>query len=171
MVRSLVIFALVALAGSIPTRQSFADERDVQIWDLDSISPPSTWTSSPAKEVYSLEVRAQDSWNAHDLNGYLSCFWNSPNLLIVENADVIEGFQKLSKEFKEGYNDAQLMGSYRLERIKVRLLYPDLAFVFAVWTIQYGVTNHSTVGTNTEYVQKFEDGWKIVSSHASNGDL
>jgi hypothetical protein len=84
---------------------------------------------------------------------------------------VIEGFQKLSKEFKEGYNDSQLMGSWRLERVKIRLLYPDLAFVFAVWTIQYGVTNHSTVGTNTEYVQKFEDGWKIVSSHASNGDL
>jgi hypothetical protein len=171
MVRSLLIFALVAFAASIPADRSLADERNVQIWDLDSVSPPSTWTSSQAKEVYSLEVRSKDLWNAHDLNGYLGCFWNSPNLLIVENAEVIEGFQELSRLYKEGYNNSELMGNWRLERVKVRLLYPDLAFVFCVWTIQYGVTNRSTVGTNTEYVQKFDEGWKIVSSHASNGDL
>jgi hypothetical protein len=170
-VRFLIILALFTFTGSIPRRMSFGEEKDLQMWDFDSISPPSTWISSAANEVYALEVQARDQWNAHSIKGYLDCFWSSSDLLIVENGDAIEGFQQFSKVYQQNYSDPRLMGSCRLERVKVRMLYPDLAFVFAVRTIEFSLTNRSTIGTSTRYVEKFKDGWKIVSSHTSNGDL
>jgi hypothetical protein len=141
------------------------------IWDFDSIAPADAANASLAKEVYTTEILTTERWNAHDLEGYLDHFWNSPQLLVVQNGEALEGFQQVLLKYKEGYADRERMGSSRLERVKIRMIDSDIAFALTVWTINYGHSTHATIGTNTEYLQKFPTGWKIISSHASNGDL
>jgi hypothetical protein len=142
-----------------------------RIWDFDSIAPADLANSSPAKDIYMTEIRANEKWNAHDLEGYLDVFWDSPQLLIVQDGEVIEGFRGFYEKLKDGYVDRERMGSSHLERVKIQIVDSDIAFALIIWTINYGHTGRATVGTNTEFLQKFDDGWKIISSHATYGDL
>jgi hypothetical protein len=146
-------------------------ESSTRVWDFDSIAPADLANSSPAREVYMAEMQANNHWNAHDLEGFFDGFWNSPQLLVVQDGEAIEGYQKLYEKFKEGYADRDRMGKIHFERVKIRMIDPDIAFALIVWTVNYDNTVHATVGTNTEYLEKFDNGWKVISSHASNGEL
>ena len=37
--------------------------------------------------AYKLVVRMSDAWNAHDLEGYINGFWNSPDLVVIVKAN------------------------------------------------------------------------------------
>jgi hypothetical protein len=131
----------------------------LDIWDFDSITPADATRSSPAKEVCLAEIRGNEKWNTHALDGFLDGFWNLPQLRIVQDEVMVEGFQNLCEKYKEGYADRERIGSARLERTKIQLIDPNIAFAPNIWTINYGRINHATVGTGAESLRKFGNGW------------
>ena len=40
-----------------------------------------------------------DRWNAHDIEGHLQVYWNSPELLVVVDAEQFNGWQQLHDSY------------------------------------------------------------------------
>ena len=110
-----------------------------------------------------------DRWNAHDIDGLMSLYWNSPNFLAVIDTAQYDGWQNLYSSYKNQYRDPGDMGVLSPTRIQVELLKPDLAFGILSWTLKYPNNPNASqmVGTSTLDLQKFDDAWKIVVLHTS----
>ena len=151
-----------------------AQERNIP----EHASIPSTTTSGTqtskgaqtnAQLLNDMLLKMVDRWNAHDIDGLMSLYWNSPNLLAVIESEQYEGWQNLYHSYKNQYRNPSDMGILRPTRIQVELLKPDLAFGILSWTLRYpnNPLASEVVGTSTVDFQKFDDGWKIVVLHMS----
>jgi uncharacterized protein (TIGR02246 family) len=143
-------------------------------WDYDSIaSDPQTGIAQSAdvEQVRQLLVRMVELWNAHDLERYLDCYWNSPDLLVVIDSQQNSGWQELHDSYMRGYHNRDEMGHVIPSRLQIRLVKPDLALALFYWTVNFPTSKHIVVGIDTFYVQRFGNGWKIVSDHTSTADM
>jgi hypothetical protein len=141
-------------------------------WEYDSIAPEHPATTQPADEedikaVNDLLLKMLDRWNAHDIDGYLSVLWNSPQLLVILQNEQYQGWQSLYKTYKDGFPNLDAMGYIEPSRIQIKLVRPDLANAVTWWTIRFQSSKIRAVGSTTMDLQKFADGWKIVLAHSS----
>jgi uncharacterized protein (TIGR02246 family) len=140
-------------------------------WQFDSLGAKSDTAKSDAQVIYELLLRMLDRWNAHDIEGHLACYWNSPELLVVVDSEQFNGWQQLHDCYINGYPDRSSMGFSTPVRIQVKLLKPDLALVLTWWSISFPNSKQKVVGNTTMNLEKFEDGWKIVASHSSTAEM
>jgi ketosteroid isomerase-like protein len=137
--------------------------------------PPITTPGNPTSTEFVNEVllKMVDRWNAHDIEGLMSLYWNSPSLLAVIDTQQYEGWQNLYHSYKRQYQNPNDMGIVSPTRMQVELLEPDLAFGIISWTLRYpnNPLASELVGTSTVDLQKFADGWKIVALHMSFTEL
>jgi ketosteroid isomerase-like protein len=119
--------------------------------------------------VYEVLLKMLDRWNAHDIDGLMSVYWNSPSLLAVIDTEQFDGWENLYRSYKTQYRNLTHMGTVNPTRVEVKLLEPDLAFGVVSWTIQYPENAHASeiVGTSTMNIQKIDSSWKIVALHTS----
>jgi ketosteroid isomerase-like protein len=119
--------------------------------------------------VYEVLLKMLERWNAHDIDGLMSVYWNSPGFLAVIDTEQFDGWENLYRSYKTQYRNPTSMGTVNPTRVEVKLLKPDLAFGVVSWTIQYPENAHASeiVGTSTMDLQKFDSSWKIVALHTS----
>ena len=134
-------------------------------------SPPGSQTNTQL--IHDVLFKMVDRWNAHDIEGLMSLYWNSPSLLAVIDREQYEGWQTLYHSYKTQYQDPRDMGVVSPTRIQVELLKPDLAFGILSWTLKYpnNPLASEVVGTSTVDLEKFDDGWKIVVLHMSFAEM
>ncbi len=112
-------------------------------------------------------VRQQDAWNRHDLEAFMSGYWNSPDLTFFSGANVTTGWQDTLERYRKRYqSEGHEMGQLRFSDLEITPLAPDAAFVRGEWklTMKDDKTPH---GLFTLLFRKFSDGWKIVHDHTS----
>jgi ketosteroid isomerase-like protein len=128
-----------------------------------------TGTQTNTQLIHDILLKMVERWNAHDIEGLMSLYWNSPNLVAVIESEQYEGWQNLYHTCKRQYRVPSDMGTVSPTRIQVELLKPDLAFGIVSWTLRYpnSPLASEVVGTSTVDLQKFDDGWKIVVLHMS----
>ncbi len=137
------------------------------IWDFDSIRPAANQGTSAGQEVYAALMEMLASWNAHDIEKYLTFFSNTPELLIVSDQQVITGWKALHDNYSKGYENPEEMGFMTPDRIQIRFIRPDLAFALTNWTLRFPLRREEVYGLDTSYLQKGDSGWKIISGHSS----
>ena len=162
----LVLAIIVGLGLSATARAQGNDG-----WQFDSLGAKATPAKSDAQVIYELLLQMLDRWNAHDLEGHLAVYWNSPELLVVIDSEQFNGWQQLHDSYVNGYPNRAAMGFLTPARIQVKLLKPDLALALTWWSIAFPTTKHTVVGNTTMNLEKFEDGWKIVASHSSTAEM
>jgi hypothetical protein len=140
-------------------------------WQFDSLTSSSTAPTSDGQEVYEVLLKMLDRWNAHDIDGHLGVYWNSPELLVVIDSEQFNGWQQLHDSYINGYPDRNSMGYINPARIQVKLLKPDLALALTWWTISFPNSKQKVVGNTTMNLQKFDDGWKVVAAHSSTAEM
>jgi hypothetical protein len=141
-------------------------------WEYDSIAPdrsasPPSPQQDDLKAVNDLLLKMLDRWNAHDIEGYLSVLWNSPQLLVILQAEQFQGWQSIADAYRSGFRDPNAMGYIKPSRIQIKLVKPDLANAVTWWSVSYPTSKVQVVGNTTMNLQKFGDGWKIVLTHSS----
>ena len=144
-----------------------AGAQDLNGWQFDSLRANSSVSRPDAEKVYDVLLKMLDRWNAHDIEGHLKVYWNSPELLVVVDSEQFIGWQQLHDSYINGYPDRNAMGFIQPKRIQVKLLKPDLALALTWWSASFPISKQTVVGTSTLNLQKFDDGWKIVASHTS----
>jgi uncharacterized protein (TIGR02246 family) len=160
------ILAISAFSSCLPV---IAQENSG--WQYDSLGAKSDSTKPDAQRVYEVLLKMLDRWNAHDIEGHLEAYWNSPELLVVIDSEQVNGWQQLHDSYIKGYPDRSAMGFIEPGRVQVRLLNPDFALALTWWTINFPSSKQKVVGNTTMNLQKFDDGWKIVASHSSTTEI
>ena len=160
------ILAISALSFCLPV---MAQERNA--WQFGSLSANSSVSKPDDQQVYEILLKMLDRWNAHDIEGHLEAYWNSPELLVVIDSEQVNGWQQLHDSYIKGYPDRSAMGFIEPGRVQVRLLNPDFALALTWWTINFPSSKQKVVGNTTMNLQKFDDGWKIVASHSSTTEM
>jgi ketosteroid isomerase-like protein len=115
-------------------------------------------------------LRQQEAWNHHDLDGFMSGYWNSPELTFFSGAQKTAGWQSTLERYRKNYqSEGQEMGKLEFSDLNIQELAPDGAFVRGAWhlTRADGKTPH---GLFTLIFRRFPDGWKIVHDHTSAAD-
>jgi hypothetical protein len=171
LMRNLRLFriATVVLVGVyLPVK---VKTQETEGWQFDSLSSKSIPEKSDAQVIYELLLHMLDRWNAHDIDGYLACYWNSPELLVVIDSEQFNGWRQLHDSYLNGYPNRASMGFSTPARIQVKLLKSDIALVLTWWSMSFPNSKKKVVGNTTMNLQKFEDGWKIVSTHSSTAEM
>ena len=153
---------------------STAQADSPRAWSYDSLrqgkSPNETAPAQTSEEqqVAALLAKMVDRWNAHDIEGYMETFWNSPDLLCVVEGEELMGWNNLLTSYIRGYPDRSAMGSVRTERTLVQPIKEDVAFAMDWWRATYGPNSHSVYATSTYLLRKLpNEGWKISAVHTS----
>src|SRR5271170_3015557 len=109
----------------------------------------------------------QAAWNRHDLEGFMSGYWNSPDLTFFSGAHESKGWQAALDRYKKNYQGAgREMGKLEFANLRIEILGPETAFVRGEFhlTMSDGKTPH---GLFTLVFRKFPEGWKIVHDHSA----
>src|SRR5207248_2673816 len=112
-------------------------------------------------------TRQQEAWNRHDLEAFMSGYWNSPELTFFSGAKEQNGWQATLDRYRATYaSPGHEMGKLEFSGLRVEMLGGDTAFVRGAWhlTMSDGKTPH---GLFTLVFRKFPEGWKIVHDHTS----
>ena len=124
-------------------------------------------SADPVASVRRILEDQQQAWNRHDLEGFMSGYWNSPDLTFLSGAQQIVGWQGAMDRYRKNYQQAgKEMGRLEFSDLKIEPLGNDAAFVRGAWhvTMSDGKTPH---GLFTLIFRKFPNGWKIVHDHTS----
>lgn len=109
----------------------------------------------------------QEAWNRHDLDAFMSGYWNSPELTFFSGANEHDGWKAAISRYRQAYaSPGHEMGKLDFSNLRIEMLGPDAAFVRGAWhlTMADGKTPH---GLFTLVFRKLPEGWKIVHDHTS----
>ena len=146
-------------------RLSFIVSSLVLLCALGAPAQNSQSTTEPA--IQQVLQRQQEAWNHHDLESFMSGYWNSPELTFFSGAKISSGWQATIERYRKTYQgEGREMGKLEFSDLTIEALAPDAAFVRGAWrlTMSDGETPH---GLFTLIFRKFPDGWKIVHDHTS----
>ena len=111
-------------------------------------------------------LQQQAAWNRHDLEAFMTGYWNSPELTFFGTKKT-SGWQATLERYRKTYLSAgHEMGALEFSDLKIQELAPDAAFVRGSWrlTMSAGKTPH---GFFTLVFRHFPEGWKIVHDHTT----
>lgn len=90
-------------------------------------SSPAQTQDAAIRAVLTAQVKA---WNQHDLEGFMTGYWNSPTLPFFSGATETQGWQATLERHRKKYQapDSE-MGKLEFSDLQVEMLGPDAAFV------------------------------------------
>jgi uncharacterized protein (TIGR02246 family) len=112
----------------------------------------------------------QDAWNRHDLDSFMSGYWNSPDLTFFSGGHENRGWHEALAHYRATYaRPGHDMGQLEFSNLRIEPLGPDAAFVRGEYhlTMPDGKTPH---GLFTLIFRQFPYGWKIIHDHSSASD-
>ena len=124
-------------------------------------------TANIKRSVEQVLRTQQEAWNRHELEAFMTGYWNSPELTFFSGAHETSGWQGALERYRKAYpGEGKEMGKLEFSELRIEPLGPDAAFVRGAWhlTLSDGKTPH---GLFTLVFRKFADGWKIVHDHTS----
>ena len=109
----------------------------------------------------------QDAWNRHDLDGFMSGYWNSPDLTFFSGAKETRGWQATLVRYRATFGSpGHAMGKLDFSDLRIEMLGPEAAFVRGTWHLTMP-EGKNPEGKFTLIFRKFGDGWKIIHDHTS----
>jgi beta-aspartyl-peptidase (threonine type) len=130
-------------------------------------SRPDTGDAPMKSAIEHILLTQQDAWNHHDLDAFMTGYWNSPDLTFFSGAKESKGWQAAIDRYRATYaSPGHEMGKLDFSDLRVEVLGSEAAFVRGVWqlTMPDGKTPH---GRFTLIFRKFPEGWKIIHDHTS----
>jgi ketosteroid isomerase-like protein len=120
-----------------------------------------------AKAIERILHKQQEAWNRHDLEGFMTGYWNSTELTFFSGAKEHDGWQATMDRYLATHGSAaHEMGQLEFSGLRIEVPCQDWAFVRGSWklTMSHGKPPQ---GLFTLVFRKFPDGWKIVHDHTS----
>lgn len=117
-------------------------------------------------DVRAVLAKQQAAWNRGDINGYLAEYWQSPQLRFASGGAVTYGYADTAAGYRQRYDSKAKMGELRFDVLEVKMLGANTALVFGRWHLQREKDQPN--GLFTLVLEKFTDGWKVISDHTSS---
>ena len=123
--------------------------------------------AAETQAIASVLQSQQAAWNRHDLEAFMSGYWNSPDLTFFSGGHENLGWQQALDHYRATYaSPGHEMGKLEFSNLRIEPLGPDAAFVRGEYhlTMPDGKTPH---GLFTLVFRKFPEGWKIIHDQSS----
>lgn len=148
-----VLVPLAACAVSIGNNGSSG-------WDHDRGA-----TRSAILEVLDRQAAA---WNRGDLDGFMSDYWKSPDLVFTSGGRIQRGWQTTLERYRATYGGSTAtMGRLSFSDVSVYPLDDDAAWVLGRWRLERA--GDPAGGVFTLVFRRIDGEWKIVHDHTSAG--
>ena len=107
-------------------------------------------------------------WNKGDLDGFLSGYWNSPNVVFQSGGQRHVGWSAMRERYRSRYQAlGKAMGQLEFSRLEIETLGPDSMLARGDWRLTMP-DGTKPGGLFTLILRRFPDGWKIVHDHTSS---
>jgi beta-aspartyl-peptidase (threonine type) len=133
----------------------------------------SVGSGNPAGETAEQEIQqllnAQvAAWNHGNLEGFMSLYWNSPELTFFSTTSQTNGWTPTLERYREHYQTGgRAMGKLDFPALEVTMLSPDAAFVRGKFHLKMPDEKEHR-GVFTLVMRRLPgEGWKIVHDHSS----
>jgi ketosteroid isomerase-like protein len=128
---------------------------------------PNAYAADSESAIKHVLTAQQEAWNRHDLDGFMSGYWNSPDLTFFSGAKETRGWQATLERYRATYNSpGHAMGNLDFSDLRIEMLGPEGAFVRGAWHLTMP-EGKNPEGKFTLIFRKFGDGWKIIHDHTS----
>lgn len=108
------------------------------------------------------------AWNRGDLNGFMRCYWHSPDLTFFSGGTITRGWEPTLARYQKRYqSEGHEMGKLDFSDLSITILAPDAAFVRGRWHLKMrdGKEPH---GLFTLMWRLQPSGvWQIIHDHTS----
>jgi beta-aspartyl-peptidase (threonine type) len=129
-----------------------------------AVAGPDAAPTVAVKAVLDRQVKA---WNRGDLEGFMTKYWNSPDLVFQSGADRTRGWQATLDRYRRKYQgEGKEMGRLRFDDLDVQALGPDAAFARGRWHLVMKDGSEPN-GLFTLLLRRIRGEWKIVHDHTS----
>ena len=109
----------------------------------------------------------QAAWNRKDLEGFMSGYWNSPELTFFSGAHESKGWQATLDRYRNKYQgEGHEMGRLEFSNLRIEMLGPEAAFVRGEFHLSMS-DGKKPQGLFTLVFRKFPKGWKIIHDHSA----
>lgn len=107
------------------------------------------------------------AWNHGDLKGYMSGYWNSPELTFFSGGTITKGWEPTLKRYRQRYQSGgREMGKLDFTYTTIDVLGPEAAVARGRWHLSMK-NGQQPKGLFTVIFRKFPEGWRIVHDHSS----
>ncbi len=123
--------------------------------------------ASDAKAAIRTVLDAQVTcWNKGDLPGFMTGYWNSPELSFFSGNNKSSGWQATLERYQKKYQgDRKEMGQLEFRDLTIELLGADFALVRGRFQLQ--MKQEAPTGLFTLVFKKLPAGWRIIHDHTS----
>lgn len=119
------------------------------------------------QQILELLLQQSVDWNNGDIDAYMNGYWKSEKLRFASGDRVTYGWEKTLSNYKKSYPTKLSMGDLIFSDIVVEQINENTAIVFGRWQLYTEIDVPH--GLFTLHLNKFPEGWKIVSDHTSSG--
>ena len=114
-------------------------------------------------------LNAQErAWNHADIDGYLTGYENSPELLFVADSRITRGFDQLTSDYKRNYPTKESMGVLTFSELEPHVMGEKFGVVLGKYHVDRAKKLGGTAdGMFSLVFEKTDEGWKIVVAHTT----
>lgn len=146
-----VIIVVVLLGGCAPARRD-------GIKPQADLGPPGE--SRATHDLLDLLNEQADSWNRGDLEGFMSYYWRSEDLIFISGDRVYRGWEATLNRYKKRYPTKEDMGWLRFSDLQVKSKGSNEAEVTGRWRVR--ADRKVSSGGFVLKFRKFKRRWLIV---------
>ncbi len=119
-------------------------------------------------QILAVMQRAEDGWNSGNLDDYMNCYRQSPDLRFVGKDKISFGWHQVLDNYREAYPDRSTMGHLTFSDLDIEVLCEDAALVVGRWRLDR--VSDQPHGVFTLLMRRDPDGWRITHDHTSSSD-
>lgn len=137
---------------------------------LGILQPALVHAADAESDVRAVIAGLQTTWNAGDMDGYLSAYRRDDSMSLTYGNTVVQGWDALDTLFRQSYPDEARMGKFTIDSIAVTLLGDDAAIAYGNFT---HVFIEETIAGGYSHVLARDDAgdWLIQHERTSRGEV
>lgn len=137
---------------------------------LGVLQPPLLHAADAERDIRAVIAGLQTSWNAGDMDGYLSAYRRDDSMSLTYGNTVVQGWDTLDTLFRRSYPDEARMGKFTIDSVAVTLLGDDAAVAYGNFT---HVFSEETISGGYSHVLVRDDAghWLIQHERTSRGEV
>ena len=134
---------------------------EVAVMQEEGVAFDATVEEEAIRQIF---VRGQTAWKRGDIDSFMKGMWDDESTIHIFNEEITVGHAAIRERFSARYTDPDRMGELTTKDMVVKVLSPDIAYVYSRWNFTH--PDIAFDGVFTLVLRKIDGDWLIVHDHS-----